>query len=149
VSDAAALCGVVERAYGVYIERIGRRPAPMDDDYYEKVRQGHVFVADRQGAVAGLIILVPAPDHLLIENVAVDPRHQGTGIGRALLSFAETCAAELKVREMRLYTNAAMTENLAMYARLGYREYDRRTEGGLKRIFLVKTLTAPGAPPAT
>ena len=31
--DVPALHDIAERGYGVYVERIGRRPAPMDDDY--------------------------------------------------------------------------------------------------------------------
>jgi hypothetical protein len=32
-------------AYGVYVERIGRRPAPMNDDYAARIRQRQAFVA--------------------------------------------------------------------------------------------------------
>jgi hypothetical protein len=38
---------------------------------------------------------------------------------------------------------ATLAENLALYARLGYREDDRRTENGLKRVFLSKRLDTP------
>lgn len=44
--DVPALHDIAERAYGVYVERIGRRPAPMDDDYSERIRTARVFVAD-------------------------------------------------------------------------------------------------------
>lgn len=128
---------IVAAAYGVYVERIGRRPAPMDDDYDERLRDGRLYVAD-DGSVAGLIVLVPASDHLLVENVAVHPARQGEGIGRALLTYAEEYARELGLPELQLYTNAAMTENLAFYARLGYREVDRRTEEGFQRVFFSK-----------
>ena len=110
----------------------------MDDDYAEKVRHGNVFVAEHEGVVIGLLVLVSARDHLLIENVAVSPKRQGTGIGLALLRYAEAYAAERHIPELRLYTNAAMTENLTLYRNLGYREDDRRTENGLKRVFMSK-----------
>jgi ribosomal protein S18 acetylase RimI-like enzyme len=91
-NDAPALHDIAQRAYGVYVERIGRRPAPMDDNYDERIRAARVFVADDDGVV-GLIVLVATPDHVLIENVAVDPDHQRAGIGRALMSLAEGYAA--------------------------------------------------------
>jgi len=131
---------IVERAYGIYIERIGRRPAPMDDDYAEKLREGDVFVADDGGDVVGLVVLLVAQDHLLIENIAVDPEHQGRGIGRSLMAHAETYAGERRIPELRLYTNAAMSENLALYAHLGYSEDGRRVENGFERVFLSKRL---------
>ena len=88
---------IVERAYGGDVERIGRRPAPMDDDYDERIRTARVLVADDDGVV-GLIVLVGAPDHVLIANVAVHPDHQRAGIGRALLSLAEDYAGEARPR---------------------------------------------------
>jgi ribosomal protein S18 acetylase RimI-like enzyme len=143
-SDVEALREIVERAYSAYVERIGRRPAPMDDDYAEKLRSGHVFVADRDGEVVGLVVLLVAEDHLLIENVAVDPERQGEGMGRSLMAHAEAFASERRISELRLYTNAAMTENLALYARLGYREDERRDEDGFERVFLSKRLDLSG-----
>jgi ribosomal protein S18 acetylase RimI-like enzyme len=139
-AEALLLRDLVERAYSVYVERIGRRPAPMDDNYEEKTQQGQLFVAD-DGAIVGLIVLIKTPDHLLIENVAVDPARQGTGIGRALLDFAEIYARENGLSEIKLYTNEAMAENLRFYPRLGFREDERRTENGFRRVFYSKGLT--------
>jgi GNAT superfamily N-acetyltransferase len=73
--------------------------------------------------------------------VAVDPRRQGEGLGRALLDFAELEAARRGLGELRLYTNAAMTENIRLYGRLGWQEYDRSTEGPYSRVYFCKPLT--------
>jgi N-acetylglutamate synthase-like GNAT family acetyltransferase len=139
-ADVPAIEAIVERAYSVYVERIGGRPGPMDHDYADRVRRGLVSVAD-DGRVAGLIVLMVAADHLLIENVAVDPERQREGIGGTLLAYAEDQARRHALGELRLYTNAAMTENLARYARLGYVEDGRRTEHGFTRVFMSKRLS--------
>lgn len=140
-ADAPTAHAIVERAYDVYVEQIGGRPAPMDDDYAEKALEGQLFVAEENDlGVVGLIVLASKPDHLLIENVAVDPHHQGTGIGRALLAHAEIYARRHQVRTLRLYTNAVMTKNLALYAHLGYTEDSRRSDGGFERVYLSKNL---------
>jgi ribosomal protein S18 acetylase RimI-like enzyme len=138
-TDAAAMSRIAKRAYGGYVELIGARPHPMDDDYAEKIGHGHTFVAEK-GEVAGLLVLVPGDDHLLLENVAVDPDSQGEGIGRALLDHAEGTARELRLPDVRLYTNAAMTRNIEMYKRRGYREDARETVNGFNRVFLSKTV---------
>jgi ribosomal protein S18 acetylase RimI-like enzyme len=138
-ADVPTVRDIVERAYGVYVERIGRRLVLMDHDYAEKVREGHLFVAD-DDAVIGLIVLIRQRDHVLIENIAVDPPWQGTGVGRALLDYAEADTRRQQLHVLRLYTNAAMTENLILYHSLGYREDDRRGEGGFERVFLSKHL---------
>jgi ribosomal protein S18 acetylase RimI-like enzyme len=112
----------------------------MEADYEQKVAQGQVSVASEAGETIGLIVLVREPDHLLIENVAVAPEHQSKGVGRALLAFAEGVACEAGTPTLRLYTHAAMTENLTLYPRLGYRETERRTDKGFERVFFAKQL---------
>jgi ribosomal protein S18 acetylase RimI-like enzyme len=77
---------------------------------------------------------------LLIENVAVDPEAQGTGLGRQLMDFAEDEARRRGLGRLRLYTNEVMTENLAIYEHLGYHEVDRRSQDGYRRVFMEKLL---------
>lgn len=140
VADIGAVEGIIQAAYQPYIERIGRRPAPMDDDYAPKVHKGVVFVWDDEGVV-GVVVLITAPDHLLVENVAVDPRRQREGIGRMLLAYAETRARAAGLTDLRLYPNAAMTENRALYSHLGYVEDGRRTDDGFARVFFRKPVS--------
>jgi ribosomal protein S18 acetylase RimI-like enzyme len=137
-AEAGTLYDLAQRAYGHYVERIGRRPGPMDADYEAHVAAGHVSVAVRDGELAGFVVLVPADDHLLVENVAVEPAHQGRGAGGALLDHAERTAVERGLPELRLYTNAAMTENRRLYAHLGYTELGARTDEGFNRIWFSK-----------
>jgi N-acetylglutamate synthase-like GNAT family acetyltransferase len=138
--DREAVERLVEAAYGMYVERIGRRPAPMDADYAALIDAGRVTVAERDGRITGILVLVPEEDHLLVENVAVDPAAQGSGLGRRLMAHAEERARILGLTELRLYTNEKMVENLAWYPRLGYTETERRVDSGFARVFFVKTL---------
>ena len=139
-TDREAVERLVEAAYGGYVERIGRRPAPMDADYAALIEAGLVTVAERDGALVGLLVLVPEADHLLVENVAVDPAAQRTGLGRRLMAHAEDEARARGLQELRLYTNEKMVENVAWYPRLGYRETERRAESGFSRVFFAKRL---------
>ena len=136
--DVETLCALAERAYGVNVKRIGRRPAPMDDNYAKKVTAELVDVAVQDGKLVGLIVLVPDDTSLQVQNVAVEPEAQGHGVGRALLAHAEDTAARLGLRELRLYTNAVMAENLELYPRLGYHEIARRFDNGFDRVFFSK-----------
>jgi ribosomal protein S18 acetylase RimI-like enzyme len=76
--------------------------------------------------------------------VAVDPADRGGGVGARLLALAEEQARSLGLAEIRLYTNAAMTENLACYPRHGYAETGRGEQDGFQRVFFSKRL--PGEP---
>jgi ribosomal protein S18 acetylase RimI-like enzyme len=138
--DALVLNGLAQRAYAPYVPRIGRRPAPMDDDYIKRIARGNAFVAETTSRVVGLIVMIRRADYLLVENVAVDPDHQREGIGRALLAFAETTARDAGIPTLRLYTNAEMTENLLFYSRLGFEETDRRISKGFERIFFSRRI---------
>jgi ribosomal protein S18 acetylase RimI-like enzyme len=125
-------------AYQPYVERIGREPAPLSADYGRIAGSGHAWVAEHDDRIVGLLVLEPADDHLLLENVAVAPQAQGRGIGGRLLRLAEDLARAHGLREVRLYTNEAMTENLAYYPRHGYRETQRSVQNGFRRVFFTK-----------
>ncbi len=144
-ADLPAIRRIVDAAYGHYIARIGKPPGPMLDDYAARVRQRQVWLAERDGRVAGLVVLVAEPDHLLLDNIAIDPAMQGLGLGGALLRFAEAQASSRGYREMRLYTHALMTENLAIYARLGWERTGTGQQSGYDRVYFRKPLL-PNAP---
>ena len=143
-ADVVAVAEVVERAYEGYVEEVGGRPAPMDADYSEAARKRTLFVAEDESGIAGLIVLALEGGHLEIENVAVEPRCQGAGVGRALLAFAEAQARDRGVEELRLFTHVVMVRNQRIYIRLGYVEIERRSDNGFERVFYAKRL--PPAP---
>lgn len=121
-ADGNLIAELVRSAYRPWVPVVGGRPAPMDADYFGLIAAGRVYVADAESGAgpAGVIVLVPEPDVLLVENVAVRPRLQGRGVGRRLLAFAEDEAHRLGLSAVRLYTHERMTGNIALYERLGY-----------------------------
>jgi ribosomal protein S18 acetylase RimI-like enzyme len=139
--DAPRVAELVDAAYRPYIERIGTIPGPMADDYDEVIRRYRVTVAERDGAIDGLIVLRITDEGFLIDNVAVHPTHRGMGLGRALLRHAEAEARRAGFDAVYLYMHERMTENLALYSKIGYVEYDRRSQGGFSLVFMRKPLT--------
>jgi ribosomal protein S18 acetylase RimI-like enzyme len=138
--DVPRIVELVDRAYGHYVERLSGPPGPMTEDYDEVVRTLDATVAERDGEIAGLLVLRADDEGFAIHNVVVDPRHQGQGIGRALLELGESRARAAGHDSVYLYTHELMTENLALYERIGYVEYDRRPVGGGRLVFLRKRL---------
>jgi ribosomal protein S18 acetylase RimI-like enzyme len=139
--DRAAVEAIVRDAYAIYIERIGRPPGPMLDDYAALIADGAVSVLEEpDGTLAAIIVLLRKPDHLLLDNIAVRPDRQGHGLGRRLIAFAEAEARRLGQAELRLYTHETMTENIALYTRLGFVETGRGREAGYDRVFMTKRL---------
>ena len=141
-ADRAAVEAIVNAAYSVYVDRIGKPPGPMLDDYARLIGGGAVSVFEApDGVLAALIVLLPKPDHLLLDNIAVRPDRQGQGLGRRLIAFAEREARRLGHAELRLYTHAMMTENIALYLRLGFEETGRGRQAGYDRVFMRKRLS--------
>ena len=72
--------------------------------------------------------------------LAVDPDFQGQGVGYRLIEHVEHSARQQGLDRVELYTNAKMIENLALYPRLGYRQFDRRIEDGFDRVYFSKSV---------
>ncbi len=140
VDDISAIERIVRNAYSPYIQRIGATPGPMLDDYPARIAQGLVHVLLASGDIQALLVLIPEPDCLLLDNIAVSPGAQGKGYGRHLLRFAEDEARRRGLAAIRLYTQEKMTENIGIYRRHGYVETHRAEEIGLKRVFMKKAL---------
>jgi hypothetical protein len=51
----------------------------MLDDYTARVLQGVAWVIEEGSAIAGIIVLLPGPDYLLLDNIVVSPARQGSG----------------------------------------------------------------------
>lgn len=126
-TDLAAMRSITERAYAVWIPVLGAPPLPVTDDHARRIARGEVLLAcDDRGTAVGLIVVEPGDDHDLIFSVAVDPDYAGHGIGPTLMAEVERRARANGKSRVTLYTNVLMQRNIALYAKLGYRETGRR-----------------------
>ncbi len=139
-ADESGVRACVDAAYGPYVKRIGKPPAPMLDDYAALIKSDVVHVATSDGRLVGLIVMWPQEGHLYIDNIAVLPEAQGIGVGGALLGFADQEAQRVGLSEIRLYTHAKMTENIQYYPRKGFRETHRATDAGYQRVYFSRSL---------
>jgi GNAT superfamily N-acetyltransferase len=142
--DVAGVTSCVCEAYVPYIERIGKQPGPMLEDYAEVFKRAHVHVAVIADRVVGAIVLTTTEDGFHVDNVAVRPAVKGLGVGRRLLEFAEGEARRQGHASICLATHELMTENRALYERIGYSEFDHRQVGGYPRVYFRKFLSDRG-----
>jgi ribosomal protein S18 acetylase RimI-like enzyme len=124
----------------MYVQRMGKEPGPMVDDYAARVAEGSAYVLESGGAICGALVLLDFPGYLLLDNVAIDPARQGRGLGRILIDFAEGEARRRGYGELRLYSHVTMVENVRMYSKLGYEETGRGKQAGYDRVFMRKGL---------
>jgi ribosomal protein S18 acetylase RimI-like enzyme len=143
--DVAGVRATARAAYSKYVPRIGREPAPMSADYDADIAASHAVVIEVGGILCGYMVAWPEADAYFIENVGVDPQYQGRGLGRRLIEHAVAEARRCGLAALSLYTNEAMTENLAMYAHIGFAETHRVSEKGFRRVYMRWTLSAAEA----
>lgn len=98
----------------------------------KRIRGGNCFVAEAQSKLVGTIVVQPTyaknvceyftrPGVAAAHQFAVDPAHQGEGIGRMLLQRAEQWAQESGFAELAMDTAEQATHLIELYTRLGYR----------------------------
>jgi ribosomal protein S18 acetylase RimI-like enzyme len=138
--DTAKVTALVNTAYGHYEQQIGMVPRPMTDDYAEVIKNYRVTLAESNQTIVGVIVLTVTDEGFLIDNVAVDPSYRGKGVGKALLAFAEAEARRAGFDSIYLYTHEKMTENIALYTKIRYVEYDRRSQGDFSLVYMRKHL---------
>ena len=98
-----------------------------------RISKGECSVAVHQGIVIGTALLTPPslrmpwcewydrPDVSVLSQFAVEPRHQGHGVGSALMRHIEERAAELGAAEISVDTSEGATHLIELYERRGYR----------------------------
>lgn len=114
----------------------------MLENYSSVIQRHDACVLELDGELIGVLVLASKEQGLTLNNLAVHPDFQGRGFGGRLLDYAESRARALGYGELTLYTHECMAENLAIYARRGYVETDRRTESGYHRVYMRKQLGA-------
>ena len=120
LADLAEIKDVQHGAYAKNRDILGVEPIPLQWDYAEVMRQHEVWVADGPHGIAGVLILQPRVDDMLIESVAIATAAQGGGLGNVLLEAAEVRARMLGRHTMRLYTGELLDANVQWYRRRGY-----------------------------
>ena len=117
-ADFDAVVALQRAAYARNRELLGVEPLPLMVDYEEIFRDYEVWVSG--DPIAGVLILKPRTEDLLIWSIATDPGRQMSGLGHAMLGAAEQRARALGLEIMRLYTGATLQHLVDWYGRNGY-----------------------------
>ncbi|MGM4909674.1 GNAT family N-acetyltransferase [Rhizobium sp. 768_B6_N1_8] len=126
IADLPAVVALTTAAYQPYTDLFGCPPIPVTEDYKPRIEHGEVWLREADGAVAGLSVVERHVDHVMLFSIAVSPDFQGAGHGVAMLRWLEDKALEWETPEIRLYTNARMERNIALYSAFGFQETGRR-----------------------
>ena len=136
--DLAFVRDATFAAYSPYLPVLGAMPGPVHADHAAAIALGRVWLVRDGGLDAGLMVLEAAPDHLMIESLALLPGRQGRGLGRWMLEFSEDRARRAGVPELRLYANVLMARNIGIYRQAGFVETHRKVVQLPERVNFVR-----------
>jgi GNAT superfamily N-acetyltransferase len=86
---------------------------------------GVLLLARADGAALGCVAVRCRPEFSELKRLWVAPESRGFGLAARLVAAAEEHARALGASVLRLDTNRALTEAIALYRRLGYAEIPR------------------------
>jgi GNAT superfamily N-acetyltransferase len=125
--------------------RVLRSPLGLDftPEQLEKERADIHIAAYLQSKLVGCVVLTAVDGSLVkLRQMAVVPEHQGRGVGKRLVAFAERLAAEMGYGEIVLH---ARETAVSFYESVGYvAEGETFTEVTMPHRKMVKQLAAPG-----
>ena len=143
---------IIRAAFTPYIRALGRDfPAEGSDQFAQRwvqvtaeLSRGDVYVALDEARIVGAARTTPQEKDLYIDQLAVDPARQGTGIGSWLLQRFDEVAQARGLGGLSLNTAETAMANIRLYERQGF-EIVRRgpPDHGLDdhpRVFMEKKL---------
>jgi GNAT superfamily N-acetyltransferase len=108
------------------------------DDLAKDKNDIHIGAFDSDVILASLILTDHGDHTMKMRQVAVDDRHQGLGIGRQLVQYADNYARE---KGYRLIHCHARDTAKSFYLKLGYKVVgDDFTEIGIRHYYMEKLL---------
>jgi ribosomal protein S18 acetylase RimI-like enzyme len=140
LDDAKLVSAITDAAYAKYVPLMGRKPQPMTADYQQILAEHPVWIMWVGEQPAGVLVLMHEPEAMLIYSVAIAPEYQKRGLGQRMLAWAEAEARAADYDTIRLFTNALMEANIALYTRLGYVETRREPFHQLTIVHMRKPL---------
>ncbi len=95
-----------------------------EDGYLDKFFGGRdrIYAAEAGGKFAGYIAVEVHDGFIYLDDISVDGKFRGQGIGTKLIEAAEMYAAELGITESVLHVEKANASAQRLYKRLGYSE---------------------------
>lgn len=103
------------------------------DDVACKTRDEDFFAIRENGAIVACLFGHPEADAYEVGKLAVAPAYQGKGLARRLVDAAAAHARTLGHRTLQLYARVELTENHAIYGRLGFTPSAYFTHPGFDR----------------
>jgi len=146
LTDIPKLNTLLVDAFASYVARLGHIADP--DHWITRlplmIAEGRVLAVEQDGQIVAVLTLSPQPPILTLDQIAVTPRLQSTGLGRRIMTQLDAVAHDAGYTCIRLHTAEIMSHLLRFYQSLGY-QITRRGPAphgldGFQRAFFEKIL---------
>ncbi|WP_375590502.1 GNAT family N-acetyltransferase [Hoeflea alexandrii] len=127
-------------AYARTEAAVGARAIPLEWDYDLIFEQCEVWLDERDGVLAGVLILRVLEDELFLESIATAPDFAGTGCGRPMLEMTFSRAAALGLNRVGLITNSR-NPALAWYGRMGFSVIHEEVEENRRIVHMTRPVS--------
>jgi tRNA threonylcarbamoyladenosine biosynthesis protein TsaE len=97
------------------------------------------------GVPAGAVLFEEAGDVLNLRRVSIDPRHQGRGVGSAMVGCAEEVAVRRGLNRVRLIARVELPDTVEFWRRRGYSVVEQHDHNLIYAKALPVELTVPTA----
>ncbi len=151
LSEGKEVARIIGDAFTPYVRALGREwPAEGTPEYAERwkhfvaeIERGDVYVALDGERIVGATRTKPQEKDLYIDQIAVDPSQQGTGVGSWMLQRIDELARARGLGGLSLITAEMAVANIRLYERHGFEIVRRgQVDHGLDphpRVYMVKT----------
>ncbi|GEP56445.1 GNAT family N-acetyltransferase [Reyranella soli] len=134
LSESEEVGRVIRAAFTPYVRALGREwPTAGSAGFAEalarfvaELERGDVYVALDGEQIVGAVRTKPQENALYIDQIAVDPPRQGTGVGSWLLARIDELARSRGLGGLTLETAEMAEANIRLYRRHGFEIVDRR-----------------------
>jgi GNAT superfamily N-acetyltransferase len=142
-------CGTARYCLGEYYAELGRRfekgfdvLLSRDPEAKDMIRpRGAFLVAMSDGVPVGCVGLKGSGGEMAeVKRLWVAPSARGFGLARRLMDATEAAARELSIKVLRLDTNRALPEAIALYRKTGWTEIERFNDDPYPDFFFEKVL---------
>lgn len=93
------------------------------------LKEGRLYQVELKNEIVGVLLLWEISSSVLeIKNIAVAQTHQGKGLGKQLLRFAEEKALQEEYSILRIATGNSSIAQLALYQKMGFEIVDMQRD---------------------
>jgi N-acetylglutamate synthase-like GNAT family acetyltransferase len=121
----------------LYTEQGFAATTPASKELQNRMAEGPLWVALRDGTIVGTVSVIPRAEELYIRGMAVLPASRGLRLGELLLKQVESFALAHDYRRLILSTTPFLLRAIKLYEQSGF----RRTKEGPNHLFGTPLLT--------